>query len=445
VEVSTSALTELPPDLHLLKDIAFEIPHSANRVILRGFRMDSADLRTTDPLHLTLYWQTYTDKPIRQNYEVRLRLISPQGHVWHQTRGRSPVNGLYPTTAWQPREIVPDFHQLDLPTIMPPGVYLLQVGLFPPFSQKGLTLPDVDEDYLPLAQVSVSPNAAWSPAIQHHSRMNFDSLIMLLGYDFPETVQPGGEAVLTLYWRRIGQVSIDYDLVLKLHGAGGDVLWQSVEPPFFGEHSTSRWAESELIADAHDVPIPTAATGLLELTIGLRDPNSQRPLPVAGGWQAGQRDQSVLARIQTQDPPSSSEDENLPANFENRVSLLDYELHNVQVRRGDALELTLAWQGLAAMNEDYTIFVHLLDENEQIWGQQDTQPVYGTYPTSQWSAGEIIFDRHRLWTHERSPLGLYRVEIGLYLLRSMERLQVLDLSGNAISDRVLIEWVEIVP
>lgn len=179
--------------------------------------------------------------------------------------------------------------------------------------------------------------------------------------------------------------------------------------------------------------------------MSLQDPKSDQPLPVASGWLADWEDQSVLTRIQIQDLPSTPREENFPVNFENKVLLLDYGLHNVQVRQGEALQLTLTWRGLTSMDEDYTVFVHLLDENEQIWGQEDIQPVYGTHPTSQWREGEIILDTHTLWTHESAPPGLYQIEAGLYLLRTMERLQILDASGNAISNRVLMGPVEIVP
>jgi hypothetical protein len=443
VEVSPYVLTELPSDLHRLENIGFEIPDSASKILLRGYRLDSTDLMTTDLLRITLYWQA--NEPASQNYEVRLRLVSPQGHVWYQTKGRSPVNGLYPTAAWRPGEIVPDFHQLDPAGNVPPGRYVLQAGLFTPFSRDGLVLPDTEEDYLSLAQVSISPAAAWSPAMQHSSRMNFNNQIMLLGYDSPGTVKPGGQATLTFYWQRISQVSADYDLTLELAGVSGDTPWRTIEPLLFGEYPTSGWPVGQLVADTHQIMIPVTATGELEVRIGLQDSQDAQPLPVASGWLAGWQNQSLLTRFQIRDLPLTPREENLPANFESRVSLLDYELHNVQVRQGEALQLTLTWQGLASMNEDYTVFVHLLDENEQIWGQEDIQPVYGTHPTSQWQEGEIITDPHTLWTDASSPLGLYRIEVGLYLLRTMERLQILDASGNAISNRVLLGWVEIVP
>ncbi|TKJ31620.1 MAG: hypothetical protein CEE40_00960 [Chloroflexi bacterium B3_Chlor] len=438
VEVNPQMLTELPSNLSRL-DSDF-----GGKILLRGYRLDSPDVSATDTLRVTLYWQAPESAP--QNYDVRLRLKSPSGHIWYQTKGRPPVKGLYPTAAWHPGEIIPDFHELDLAGLLPPGKYALQAGLFTPFGQEGLAPLDTGEDYLTLAEVSISHPAAWFPPIQHPLRANFDNQIMLLGYDFPSTGHPAAEIPLTLYWQGVGQVTHDYNVALELMESNGDISWQSIEPPLFGEYPTSGWTEGQLLADTHQVTIPSRASGELCLRIALQDSASNRTVPVFNGWLARQEDRAVLASIHVEDlPRRSGNREHLPVNFENKILLVDYELHNVHVRKGGGLQLTLTWQALTSVDEDYTVFVHILDENDQIWGQEDIQPVYGTYPTSRWREGEMVLDSHTVWTDKSAPLGLYQIEVGLYLLRTMERLQVLSPSGTPTDNRVLIELMEIVP
>jgi hypothetical protein len=200
-----------------------------------------------------------------------------------------------------------------------------------------------------------------------------------------------------------------------------------VEQPLFGEHPTSDWSTGELLADTHQVTIPETASGPLHLRISLRDPGSGQYLEVVDGWLGRRQQEALLASPALSESPTiSTSADYLPANFDNKILLLDYEIHNVQVRKGDALRLTLRWQALAPMDEDYTVFVHLLDDNDQIWGQEDTQPAYGTHPTSRWREAEVVLDPHTVWTQQQAPLGLYRIEVGLYLLRTMERLQLLD-------------------
>lgn len=437
VEVSTAPLTQPPSDIISLER------RLGDKIVLRGYRLDSAGITATDAVPVTLYWQA--SEPVGQQYDVRLRLVGQGGHVWYQTNARPPVTGLYPTAAWHPGEIIADYHALDLQGKVPPGDYLLQVGLFPPFGQRALVANDENDGYLAVSKLSLSPSPSWSPDIDHPLRISFDDRIALLGYDFPAVVAPTMQPELTLYWRGIDGIESDYDVVLQLVDANNDVLWTRVEPPFAGVYPTSRWVDRKVLADVHRITVPSDAAGQLDLTIGLRDSETGQPLSLVDGWLGGQHDRTVLASIQLNElPPHSRVDEQLPANFENKVLLLDYEVQNVQVRKGGALRLSLTWQALTGMDQDYTVFIQILDDSDRIWGQQDTQPVYGTYPTSRWREGETVVDRHTVWTDPTAPLGIYRIEVGMYLLRTMERLQILGLPHQPIQNRVIIEAMEIV-
>jgi hypothetical protein len=80
--------------------------------------------------------------------------------------------------------------------------------------------------------------------------------------------------------------------------------------------------------------------------------------------------------------------------------------------RGDEIHVTAAWGATRTPDKDLSVFVHLLDaENPIPLTQADsTHPVYGWYPTSRWSAGEVVYDNYRL---ARLPNGA-RVAIGMY-------------------------------
>jgi hypothetical protein len=91
------------------------------------------------------------------------------------------------------------------------------------------------------------------------------------------------------------------------------------------------------------------------------------------------------------------------------------------------------------MDEDYTVFVHILDERQRIWGQEDIWPVHGTYPTSQWKEYEIIKDVHSVRLSYEAPPGEYQIEVGLYLLSTMARLPVLDEEMRPVDDKVIIK------
>ncbi|MDH4207536.1 MAG: DUF2723 domain-containing protein, partial [Anaerolineae bacterium] len=385
VEVSSARLDELPVRVTQL-DLAVR-----DGIVLLGYEMDDLGVESASPVRITLFWRAA--EVGTKDYEVRLRLVGPTGHVWIQTRGTTPVNGLYPTGAWRPGEIVADFHQIDLQGQLPSGTYELQAGLFVPFQEQAALTELDDGRFVTVARVRVSAEGGANPLPQHVRRANFADQIMLLGYNFPSFLSPGIGSALTLYWQAIADIGTDHRITLRLVEPGGATVWQTVDPVLHGEKPTSQWRQGELFADTHQVLAPDPSEGPLRLYVGLLNAQSGHLTPVVDGWLARQTEELLLLTATVpQTPTPSAGGDWLPANFENKALLLDYTIHNVQVQRGGALQLSLVWQALGGIDQDYTVFVHLLDENDHIVGQEDTQPAYGTYPTSRWREGELIAD-----------------------------------------------------
>ena len=131
----------------------------------------------------------------------------------------------------------------------------------------------------------------------------------------------------------------------------------------------------------------------------------------------------------------------LEANLGDRVRFLGYDLNTISVKTGDTLHLTLYWQALAEMDESYTVFTHLLDKNNRIWGQRDNMPRDGTLPTICWVKGEIIVDGYDIPIQPDALPGQYVIEIGMYQLDIGQRLPIIGPEGQVIDDRILLEEV----
>ncbi len=134
----------------------------------------------------------------------------------------------------------------------------------------------------------------------------------------------------------------------------------------------------------------------------------------------------------------------LQVDLGSRVRLLGYDLDRCSVKPGDTIHLTLYWRALAEMERDYTVFVHLLDKGGSIRGQRDGQPLQGFVPTSAWRKGWILADRYDLVVAPDAPSGEYRIEVGIYLLETMERLPAFEGGRRLPDDRVLLDskiWV----
>jgi hypothetical protein len=113
-------------------------------------------------------------------------------------------------------------------------------------------------------------------------------------------------------------------------------------------------------------------------------------------------------------------------NFNHALQLTGYDL--TQPSNHPTTEppnhLTLYWRSLAPVNEDYVIFIHLLDASGNVIAQADAPPTQNAYPTSWWAPGEQIADVHTLPT---AP-GVTSIRLGLYDLTTGQRLSIVESS-----------------
>ncbi len=125
-----------------------------------------------------------------------------------------------------------------------------------------------------------------------------------------------------------------------------------------------------------------------------------------------------------------------------RIRFLGYDLHHPPFKPGDQVYLTLYWQPLGSIDEDYTVFTHLLDSGGQLRAQKDNPPVSGLLPTSAWEVGETIQDRYIIPLAPDVPPGEYQLEIGMYQLETGQRLEVRG-GPEGERDRILLDKVEV--
>jgi hypothetical protein len=108
------------------------------------------------------------------------------------------------------------------------------------------------------------------------------------------------------------------------------------------------------------------------------------------------------------------------------------------------LRLALYWKALEKVENDYTVFTHLLNNDGLIIGQKDNTPVGGFYPTSTWERDEITTDRYAIPLAADLSSGQYRIEIGMYDFDTGIRVPIHDEKGYILGDSILLGNVEII-
>ena len=254
-----------------------------------------------------------------------------------------------------------------------------------------------------------------------------------------ERARPGDTLTLALFWQSLRPVDRDVQLLLRVLGANGALIAEGRYDLARLDHPTHEWVKGEVVLGYYDWTVdPAASSGKAQITLQLLDADTGQPLP---GHDVD------LATLQIEGGPRRFEvpgdiQHPLGADFGGLIWLLGYDLADPAVEPGGTVILTLYWQSLASMQTSYTVFAHLLDSEERIWGQVDRVPVQGTYPTTAWLPGEVVADAYEIRLSPDAPTGRYTPEIGWYDAATGQRLAVLDAQGNALGDRILLEMIE---
>lgn len=138
----------------------------------------------------------------------------------------------------------------------------------------------------------------------------------------------------------------------------------------------------------------------------------------------------------------AAEIHSLIVDFNRQITLTGYQT-NQPVTAGSNLIVTLLWQADAPIEQDFTVFVQLVDAEERIVAQGDSKPQQGFYSTPYWKAGEQIVDSHIFPVPADVSPGHYAVLVGFYNAVGGYRLQILDEAGIFKGDHVRLTPVKI--
>jgi hypothetical protein len=77
---------------------------------------------------------------------------------------------------------------------------------------------------------------------------------------------------------------------------------------------------------------------------------------------------------------------------------------------------------MGTTDQSYKVFVHLLNEAGDLCSQHDGFPAEWRFVTTHWRPGDVVLDPHSLFWDPDCCEGGCRVNAGLYLAESGERL-----------------------
>lgn len=383
---------------------------------------------------VNLYWR------MRRQYSeplnVSLRVVDAKGAVWGQWDA-PPIGSLYPLSKWQVNRIYLDQHDLIVDAGAPPGRYFIEIGVYNSstneswLAYRGETKSDKP---IRLAEITVTrpdpPRDPTTLVMDAHTNISFGDALDFVGYDLESgNTNPGSEISLTLYFQvertRAGNVQGRVEIA-----APWWQFWNRVESSApFALDLTDRQA-GDIVQTRVNVRVPgEASAGAFDLRLAS---NELQPSSSVFGTI------HVDSLARSLDLPPIAHPMN--ARFGDTIQFLGYDLAAPQpLKPNDRVHLTLYWRSLKPMASSYTVFAHLIDDANKIYGQRDQLPLGGARPTTSWAVGEVFSDVYEFDVAGTAPPGAYKIEIGFYNASDFTRLPAYDANGNALGDHILFE------
>jgi hypothetical protein len=288
--------------------------------------------------------------------------------------------------------------------------------------------------------------------VRYHADVRFANGMRLIAYDLrPDVVDPDSgerQVRLVLFWQG------DPPDPAASAAEDGTMWWPTGEFDVFAhltdgaavrQTANRRFADKEpldqggFVESVHEFAIPQdMPAGKAHFEVGLYqafDPDS-----AAGGSeriaivdQAEQPlgDMATLGGLFIGEIPSNQSEPSLSidAVFWDSIQLTDLRVQ--EDTTNGQVQVMLGWRALDRPSQDYTAFVHLIDQGQSIVAQHDQPPGGVDNPTHLWAPNEMVHASFPLQTPPGVQLDDLTLRIGLYDPITGERLAITNLANES--------------
>ncbi|GIK39173.1 MAG: hypothetical protein BroJett011_30060 [Chloroflexota bacterium] len=257
---------------------------------------------------------------------------------------------------------------------------------------------------------------------------------ILMGYDVnsPEVIL-GNTLPVKFYWQNQGMTPAD-NFFLQLVDAN-EYVWAETHAAPLPGFEEAALVPYQIVESKADLRIPVGTPpGTYFLRSGVYNQARQENLgyfTLAGGG-----DKVTVARPAT---PLSATDLTLTHRVGQAIApqltLLGFNMPDETLFLTRPNWLTLYWQAGQTPKQDYVIAMQLLDQQEQEAAYWLGRPVFSGYPTTQWTAGEIVGDPWRLELPANLVPGDYTLQTTVFDAETQAQVGQMKLGALTVSQR----------
>jgi hypothetical protein len=240
----------------------------------------------------------------------------------------------------------------------------------------------------------------------------------------PVTAQAGQTVYGRLTWQADAPPSASFGVSLRLVDAAG-VTWAQPtdERPFGPLLLPPQWPAGLPQRQPFRVPIPPGTPpGVYTLALLVYDSASGTPLPPQDVPARSPATPGGLDLMEV--TVTRGETPLLPARARfGPLALIEATSPATVLSSGGQAPVELLWQAIRPPGETLVVVVQLLGAGDLLIANLEEQPVQGRYPSTAWTANELVRDRHTLQLPEGIPPGDYRLIVGVYRAADLARLK----------------------
>ncbi len=381
---------------------------------------NQADVRAAAPISLIhaaifqipnraeIVVQTNWQSSAGQDYNMVIYAKDGQDNVWSTVEYKLVGNSGLPAEHWSPEKTEEHFATLSMPPATPPGEYEIAIELFDSSGNRsGLFTTDGRFLGSQSTLVTLHYTPPQSEQVELPENAIPLSAPLIATTSLPTTLKQGSTAALNLWWEHTDSTEGTLDFQLKI---GESVLSSPINVENYQTGKVYRHKPKWRIPA--DFP-----PGEWPLSLGLAPSDQPNDFSEIGMI-------TIEAENRNFSLPVGTEPINIQFGTLGR-------LQQAQATVSDQLNLSLTWQASEDSSVDYTMFVHVRDDQGNVIDQIDRPPAKST---AAWVTNEVIVDQLSFEATDEAV----EIAIGLYDPNSGERIPVFSADGTPLPDRQFI-------
>jgi 4-amino-4-deoxy-L-arabinose transferase-like glycosyltransferase len=256
-----------------------------------------------------------------------------------------------------------------------------------------------------------------------------------------ESAHPGEQIEVSLYWRALKPVQEDPVAFVQILGRSGEPIAGEDCYPGRGNFPATLWEPGIIYHDHYVLPIAPDAESptIAALHAGLHWLDGPRLTALyPSGDPVLQPVLFDLVALRPVRPLSADVAYPVGARIGDAITLVGYDVSAEEVRPGESLTVTLVWRAEAVPEGDYTVFVHLMDEEGALVAQDDHPPLDNQYRTTFWAPGDVVRDAYHLALNPDQPPCTCTLLVGMYDAEADVRVPAFDGVGGRFEDDAVV-------